>query len=128
MIYYVITREDQVIAITFESPYSWNLPNVSISKFEDMPFPDLNTRTWDSNTTAFVKTANVYTKLEFLNRFTSQERIGIRSSTDPVVEDFMELLNAASEVDKTYPDTVAGMTYLVSVGLLTQQRLEEILA
>jgi hypothetical protein len=128
MTYYVITRDDQIVAVTFEEPYSWNLPNVSISKFENVPYPDLNTRTWDSNTDTFVKTANIYTKLEFLNRFTSQERIAIRSSADPIVEDFMELLNAASEVDKTYADTVAGMNYLVSAGLITQQRLEEILA
>lgn len=128
MTYYVITREDQVLAITFESPYDWNLPNISISKFENSPLPDLNTMTWDPIIDNFVKSSNVYTKLEFLNRFTAQERINIRSSSDPIVEDFMELLNAASEVDKTYPDTIAGMNYLVSAGLLTQQRLEEILA
>lgn len=62
------------------------------------------------------------TKLEFLSRFTVAERIAIRSSTDPVVADFMSMLDMAQNIQTTHPDTVAGLGYLVSVGLLTAAR------
>lgn len=126
--YYTIIKNGQLIALTTVAPYDWNLSDVSISKFEGVPYPDLNTMTWDETIDNFVKNGNVYTKLAFLNRFTSQERVAIRSSTDPVVIDFMELMNAASEIDRTNSDTIAGINYLASIGLLTAQRAQEILA
>lgn len=126
--YYVITKNSELVAVTTVAPYDWNLADVSISKFDGVPYPDLNTMVWDDTVDNFVKSSNVYTKLAFLNRFTSQERVAIRASVDPIVIDFMELMNAASEIDRTNPDTVAGINYLVTVGLLTAQRAQEVLA
>lgn len=71
-----------------------------------------------------------YTAYQFLLRFTSAERIAYRNAalTDPIVADFMNLAQAAQEILTNDPTTIQGMNYLVSVGLLTQQRRDEILS
>lgn len=73
-----------------------------------------------------------YTSYEFLLRLTPQERAGIRAAaySDPnsMTADFLHLAQTAQEVNTMDPVTIAGMDYLVSVGLLTQQRRNEILS
>ena len=71
--------------------------------------------------------AEPITKLAFLRRFTAEERIAIRASIDPVIVDFMTLLDLAQEVTTTDPDTQTGIEYLVAQGLLTLERAEMIL-
>lgn len=70
-----------------------------------------------------------WTAFQFLLRFTEAERAAFRdeAATDPKVADFMLLCGAASEIESTHPMTVAGMDYLVSAGLLTQARADEVL-
>ena len=70
-----------------------------------------------------------WTAYQFLNRFTYQERAAYRSaaSTDDLVADFMGLAQAAQEIVNDDPMTVAGMNYLVTIGVLTEQRKNEIL-
>jgi len=67
--------------------------------------------------------------LEFLREFTRQERINIRAAAkqDPVVEDFMEMLEKADGVDSTDSDVTEGMQYLVDNGHLSSTRRDEIL-
>jgi len=71
----------------------------------------------------------IYTSYQFLTRFTQEERMAYRQAalTDPLVADFEELASAAHEIETTHPMTIAGMNYLVSVGILTEQRKNEIL-
>lgn len=68
-----------------------------------------------------------WTSYEFLNRFTAAERTSFISSSDPVIQDFRWLASAAQEIFNTDPTTIAGMDYLVMVGLLTQERRNEIM-
>ena len=70
-----------------------------------------------------------WTSYQFLLRFTSDERAAFRAAalTDPMVADFQQLAQAAQEVINNDPMTIAGMNYLVSVNLLTEQRKNEIL-
>lgn len=70
-----------------------------------------------------------WTAFQFLLRFTEQERevFRVAALTDGKVADFMQLCGAASEVEANHPMTVAGMAYLVSAGLLTQARADEVL-
>jgi hypothetical protein len=70
-----------------------------------------------------------WTAYQFLLRFTTEERAAFRAAalTDPNVADFQQLAQAAQEVISNDPMTVAGMNYLVSVNLLTEQRKNEIL-
>jgi hypothetical protein len=44
------------------------------------------------------------------------------------VADFVDMAQAAQEVISDDPLTVQGMDYLVSIGVLTQQRRDEILS
>lgn len=71
----------------------------------------------------------IYTAYQFLLRFTAAERASFRAAaiTDASVADFHELATAAHEIDTTNPMTIAGMDYLVSIGLLTEQRKQEVL-
>lgn len=126
MIYYVITRNGSPVSITFESPFPVSDTTISAHTF-DGPFPDLNISSWNSETERYEITADSITKLAFLNKFTSAERIAIRNSTDPQVEDIMQLFDAASYISSSDPNTVQGLQYLTAVGLLTQTRSEEIL-
>ena len=68
------------------------------------------------------------TKLQFLRRFTTAERIAIRASTNPVIVDFMSLLGLALDVRLDDPDTVQGVEYLESLNLIGEGRAAEILA
>ena len=79
----------------------------------------------------FILPPRVYqwTAYEFLNRFTGTEREAIRTEakTNPNVADFLMLATAAQVIISDDPVTVAGMGYLVSIGLITDQRKNEIL-
>lgn len=68
------------------------------------------------------------TQLAFLRRFTAEERIASRASADPVVQDFLHLLGLAQEIRLDDADTVAGVNYLESLGLLAAGRAAAVLA
>ena len=90
------------------------------------------TMLWNESTLAFDIPAPVppteWTRTEFMRRFTAPERIACRNAekTDPIVEDFFDLLRNATVLVSNDPDVTAGLAYLVSVGLLTQARADEI--
>jgi len=65
--------------------------------------------------------------LEYKRRLTALERITIRASIDPVVIDFMDLLNSAEQIDLNDADTIAGTNYLESSGLINEGRANEVL-
>lgn len=75
-------------------------------------------------------TRKVYTSYEFLLRFTSDERALIRSTalTDPQTADFLQLAQAAQEIANDDPMTVQGMNYITNIGIITEQRKNEILS
>ena len=67
------------------------------------------------------------TKLEFLRRFTAEERITARKSGDPVIEDAEILVNLADHINLTDEDTINYVHYLAHVNILEPFRVEEIL-
>jgi hypothetical protein len=67
------------------------------------------------------------TQLDFLRRFTTEERIAIRASTDAVVQDFLHLLGLAQDIRVDDADTVAGVNYLEQESLLATGRAAAIL-
>ena len=79
---------------------------------------------------AIEKTVSVTTlplsKLEFLRRFTPQERIAIRKSQNDLVQDFINLLNLAEYVTPSDGDSQAALAYLESIGLIASGRAAEI--
>jgi hypothetical protein len=62
------------------------------------------------------------TRYEFLSRFTPTERVAIRikSKTDAIVEDFMELLSTSGLVFLKLAQP--GLNYLASIGVITAER------
>ena len=67
------------------------------------------------------------TRLTFLRRFTAQERIAIRASNDPLIADFLHLLEMAQDIDLTDADTQMGVGYLEQQALIAEGRAVEIL-
>ena len=70
------------------------------------------------------------TPIEFKLLFTSTERIAVKQSTDAIVQDFYELTNdpRLNHVDLGLKSTQDALAYMVSIGLITDERKAEILA
>ena len=68
------------------------------------------------------------TRYEFLTLFTLEERTAIRGAakTDPVIEDMLQLLGIANDIDIADPNTSGGLDYLAGKGLITAERCAEI--
>ena len=70
--------------------------------------------------------------VQFKTLFTSAERIAIRAlkSTDPVVDDFFDILDdpRCTKIEMTAPSTREALGYFVSLGVLIDTRVDEILS
>jgi hypothetical protein len=73
--------------------------------------------------------AFVWTRLEYLRRFTGTERVTIRAAAaaSPVLADYLHLLDLAEEVRSDDPDTIAAVQMLEGAGLIAPGRAAEIL-
>ena len=69
------------------------------------------------------------TKLEYLRRFTTDERVAIRAAAaaNPVLDDYLKLMELAQEINTGDPDTIAAVTMLEQAGLIATGRAQEIL-
>lgn len=127
MTYYILYNENQeLVGVTNENTWV-SLPGISVKQVDE-PVPDLNKSVWNPSYLQFDPINVQLTRLEFLTRFTASERIAIRASTDPIVVDFMELLNLATYVDVGDQNTIDGVNYLASQNLIAAGRVSEILA
>ena len=72
---------------------------------------------------------NIYTKLAFLQKFTTEELIAIETEmiNDPILRVLQNQQKVAEYIDITDAYTIAGINYLVTKELLTQERATEIL-
>jgi hypothetical protein len=77
-----------------------------------------------------IPAVKTWTPLQFMEEFTTEERIALRTfaKSDVLAEDWLDLLKAANEVRMDDPRTRAGLDYMVSKGVLSQARIEEILS
>lgn len=64
--------------------------------------------------------------VEFMQLFTVQERIAIRSAGDPVIDDFLDMVRVAGTISMAHPMVVQGLGYLVQQAIITQARAAEI--
>ena len=69
-------------------------------------------------------------RLDFLRRFTRMERIALRGAmaSDPVIADFMHMLELTESVSLDNSDVLEGLSYLEAEGMLDVGRKDEILA
>lgn len=70
------------------------------------------------------------TKRAFLERFTPEERVAVRTAAQSniAIQDYLELVNVSDNIDLTYATTVAGVQQLEAAGLIAAGRAGEILA
>lgn len=76
-----------------------------------------------------VPSQRIMSKLDYLRRFTQQERINIRAAAgqSPELFDYLEMLKLADEINLEDPDTVAAVTMLEMIGLIPEGRAVEVL-
>jgi hypothetical protein len=99
-----------------------------VQDFIDEDIPDLRYYEWSPSSLAFVKNSiRALSKIEFLTRFTMQERIAARSSVDPIIKDMLSLIDLAEFINLDDPNTQQAVGYLAMVGILTNERATEIL-
>lgn len=69
-------------------------------------------------------------KVEYLRRFSTEERVAIRTAAkqNAVLEDYLSLLELAADIDLDDPDTIGAVHMLESVGLVGAGRAAEVLA
>lgn len=67
--------------------------------------------------------------VEFKLLFTAQERVAIKTSADPVVQDFYDLVNdpRLTHVDLALQSTQDALSYLTAIGILADGRKAAIL-
>lgn len=70
------------------------------------------------------------THLEFLRRFTSDERVTITaaSSQNPALADYMKMLDSAKLINMADADVAVGVNVLEQAGIITAGRANEILS
>lgn len=78
----------------------------------------------------FAPVQRTISKLEYLRRFTGEERITIRAAAKvtPVLEDYLAMLELAQDINLDDVDTVAAVQMLEVVGLIADGRAAEVLA
>lgn len=118
---YVVTRKsDGAEAYRYQSdtPVEWNGMEFSTHDhvaLAQQPVTPTGTRTM--------------TKLEYLRRFTVDERVAIRAAAaqNAVLADYLQLMELATEINTGDTDTVAAVTMLEQAGLIAAGRAQEIL-
>lgn len=70
------------------------------------------------------------TQLQFRLLLTQAERLTVRQkrTEDAALDDFLDLMDFATEIDLSHPLTIGGLTYASSIGCFTAERLVQILA
>ena len=96
--------------------------------FSEYPFAKYNHIRQKEEVAAPIQ--RLITKLEYLRRFTTAERVAIRAAaaTNPVLEDYLKLMELAQEINLDDPDTLAAVQMLEQSGLIASGRATEVLA
>lgn len=83
---------------------------------------------WNESTLSFdpKPIRRVYSISEFANRFTRQERINFRTSSNPNVQDLFFLMFLSEEIDVHDPDISQGLDSLETFNVIINGRAAEI--
>ena len=97
----------------------------------DVPYPlaDYDHTEFAEDAPVVVNGPLVWTKLEYLRRFTQAERIAIRTAATqvPALQDYLELLTLAEEIRSDDPDIVGALQMLEGSGLIGAGRAQGII-
>ncbi len=121
---YVVTRKSdgqEVYRYNADAPIEWS--GMEFVTHDHTPEADA------SGITDAPIVAMTWTKLEYLRRFTQAERIAIRGAAKvvPELEDYLQLMELATEVRSDDPDIASALAMLEGSGLIGAGRAGEIL-
>ena len=124
--YRVIRKADgqQVYEYTHDEPVEWH--GMEYTEYDHVLQPEIHA---DGSIEGQV-IGHELDGLEFMRRLTAMERIAARTlaKTDPIMEDFVALLDKADVVHTDDPDLRSGIGYMVAMNILSQDRANEVLA
>jgi hypothetical protein len=123
---FVFTKDNVVIGITNDSNGLADYDSMmTIDEFQKV---DIGNNVVDG---AFISKDNIpsqcVSKLDFMNRFTFMELGAIEASVDPFVKVLQRQQQIADYIDLKDINTIQGIGYLATVGLITQDRMNIIL-
>lgn len=125
MIYVVTNKETGALVYEYQSdvPVEWN--GMEFATHDHTEKPVVN----EDGSIEGEIVGRIMTKLEFLRRFTAEERVAIRTvaKSNVQIEDYLALLELADEVNTRDSDTRGGVQMLEAAGLLAAGRAAEIL-
>jgi len=124
MTIYIVTAKatgQEVYRYDSSAPVEWH--GMEYATHDHTPVADKGT------VTDVPVVAMTWTKLEYLRRFTQDERMAIRATAKqvPQLEDYLALLELASEVRSDDPDIISALNMLEGAGLLAAGRAAVIL-
>lgn len=104
-----------------------HINTIVLNDLSDWSLPD-SYRLELAEESPIVNANKIIGKLDFLLRFTIQERVTIRSSSDPMAQDFISIIDLLQEINLEDPNIVVHMNYFENTGILTEGRVQQILA
>lgn len=106
-----------------EAAIEWNEYPFSLYDHTEFPYVE------PGSPPAPVPSSTPLTKLQFLRRFTQNERIAMRAaaSQSAAMYDYMALLELAEEVVLSDPDTMMGVQMMEMAGIIGAGRANEVL-
>ena len=118
---YIVTRKSdgaEVLRYSADAPVEWAGMSFATHDHTEARTP-----------TAAPSGPRTMTKLEYLRRFTVDERVAIRAAAEQnaVLADYLQLMELAQDINTGDPDTVAAVTMLEQAGLIAAGRANEVL-
>ena len=125
LVFRVVSKSDRRTVYAYSNDVACDFPEYPFADFDHIAEVAVN----DDGSIDQAPARNV-TKLEYLRRFTQDERIAIRTTaaSSPVLDDYLKMLELAQDINLDDPDTVAAVQMLEAVGLVGTGRTAEILA
>ena len=123
---YIVTRKAdgvEVYRYQSDSPVEWH--GMEFATHDHTPAPVINP---DGSIEGAI-VGRTLTKLEYLRRFTVDERVAIRAAAEQnaVLADYLQLMELAQDINTGDADTIAAVTLLEQAGLIAAGRAQEIL-
>ena len=123
---YIVTRKaDGVEVYRYQSdaPVEWN--GMAFATHDHTLAPAIN----PDGSIEGVVVGRTLTKLEYLRRFTVDERVAIRAAAEQnaVLADYLQLMELAQDINTGDADTIAAVTMLEQAGLIAAGRAQEVL-
>jgi hypothetical protein len=120
-----LCQDGRTITAEYLAPPDWDFETTLQARAENIGAELQRRRDALAESTNFVVP---WTKREFMERFTFQERIAIREArkVNSVVDDFLDFLDKSQDVTPGFGTLMSGLHYLEMLGLLAEGRADEV--